>query len=376
LKPENNQDNKITIVVPFYDAEIYISDCMDSLINQTYKNIEILCINDSSSDNSLNIVEQYCAKDKRVKLIHHDRNKGPGGARNTGIEHSSGEYICFVDSDDYVSNQFVELLYDAITTNHSDISACGFWCFSGNEKRPCHIPYKDSTYYIKPNKENVVEITESIDEATWLKMYNRDLLINNNIFQPDHRYYEDVLFWLKAVYYSSKITTISKRLYYYRQPLGSRLNPISHKHIDDRFHFIAQIENFISNKILKYPNTNIFKSTIDSTHYIMEHLNYGSRLLNDSPTDNKHELETYYNNKLEAFLIDCTIPTLIYAFEYSRLNNSLEKIIREDQHKLDHVNDELSKIAAQKRHLFSKHILIIMFVFISISINILLLAKL
>lgn len=98
---------KVSIIVPFFNVEPCIGYCLESLLNQTYTNIEILCIDDCSQDDSINIVDSYSKQDSRIKVIRHKNNKGLGGARNTGINNATGDFVCFVDSDDYVSNNGV-----------------------------------------------------------------------------------------------------------------------------------------------------------------------------------------------------------------------------------------------------------------------------
>ena len=110
----------ISIIIPIYNVEKYLEKCLDSILNQTYKNLEIILIDDGSTDNSPNICNSYCEKDKRIKIIHKN-NEGVSSARNKGIELSKGKYIVFIDSDDYVSNEHIEVLYDCIISNNVDL---------------------------------------------------------------------------------------------------------------------------------------------------------------------------------------------------------------------------------------------------------------
>ena len=109
---------KISIIIPIYNTEKYLRRCLDSVCNQTFGDIEIICINDCSTDGSLNILNEYAQKDNRIKIINFIENKGVAIARNTGIDEAQGEYISFVDADDYVDLDFFEKLYNkAIKTN-------------------------------------------------------------------------------------------------------------------------------------------------------------------------------------------------------------------------------------------------------------------
>ena len=102
---------KVSVIVPVYNVEKYLKDCLDSVVNQTLEDIEIICVNDGSTDNSLAILEEYAEKDSRIKIITQE-NKGLGGARNTGLYHANGEYISFIDSDDWIELNTFEELYN------------------------------------------------------------------------------------------------------------------------------------------------------------------------------------------------------------------------------------------------------------------------
>ena len=116
----------ISVVVPVYNVEQYLKKCLDSIIKQKYNNLEIIIVNDGSTDNSQKICQEYVKKDKRIKLIT-QKNQGLSAARNTGIDNAHGKYISFVDSDDYLDLEFINELYNTIIENKSDISACDFW---------------------------------------------------------------------------------------------------------------------------------------------------------------------------------------------------------------------------------------------------------
>jgi len=301
-----NNEETVSVVVPFYGVEPYIKECIDSLLCQTHSNLEILCIDDCSPDNSLEIVRAYAEKDSRIKIIRHKSNLGLGGARNTGIKYATSRFICFVDSDDYVSDRFVELLYNTIRKEKSDMVICGFWLFKKNgEKFTCHAEYKNETFIIEKNKNNVAHVAEEYRGATWLKMYKRNLLIDNNIVQPERSYYEDVVFWLKCVFYSTRISTISDRLYYYRLRSDSIMSTLSYKHIDDRIKFIAEIDAFIKDKILTLPDACRSKIKNDAKSYIQNHIDYGKTLINDSNIENKEKLANYYKERLRELTIIC-----------------------------------------------------------------------
>ena len=113
---------KVSVIIPVFNTEKYLTKCLDSVCNQTLSDIEIICVDDCSTDNSLNILKEYASKDNRIKLIEFKENKGAAVARNTGIIEAKGEYVGFIDSDDYVDLDFYEKLYNIGVCENADIS--------------------------------------------------------------------------------------------------------------------------------------------------------------------------------------------------------------------------------------------------------------
>ena len=110
----------VSVVVPVYNVEMYLKECLDSLINQTFKDIEIICVNDGSTDNSLNILNEYASKDERIKVFSKE-NSGPGPTRNFGIDNAQGEYLLFVDSDDWLDLDAIKILYETSKSQDLDL---------------------------------------------------------------------------------------------------------------------------------------------------------------------------------------------------------------------------------------------------------------
>ena len=142
----------ISIIVPVYGVEAYIVECIESLINQSYKNIEILLIDDQSPDKCPEICEKYAEIDKRIKVIHKE-NGGAGSARNVGLRNYRGEYVCFVDGDDYVDENYIQVLYDAISKNNADIAVIDYEYLYKNKVEKNDLPIQNeklsNTEYLK-----------------------------------------------------------------------------------------------------------------------------------------------------------------------------------------------------------------------------------
>lgn len=202
----------ITIVVPVYNVEKYIRKCLESIINQTYKNIEIILVDDGSIDNCGKICEEYKNKDNRITVIHKE-NGGLSDARNVGIDNSNGEYICFIDSDDYVTNDYVEYLHKLIIKYNCEISICA------------HKVVYDSGIIIsnESDKEFVMSKLEAIermlyykefDVSAWAKMYKMSLF-KTGIRFPKKRLFEDAATTYKLMDKSKQISCGLQSKYFY-----------------------------------------------------------------------------------------------------------------------------------------------------------------
>ncbi len=174
---------KVSIVVPVYNVENYLEQCLDSLVSQTFLDIEIIAVNDNSPDNSLEILESFKNKDKRVVVLNHQQNGGLRASVYTGLEAVKSEYVTFVDSDDWVKLDFVETLYQAIVQNDVDCVSTGFIeCFKDSIKE---MPLKKGGFFnqeqlekkvLEPFFENGIELNETINNNRCGKIYKTDLL--------------------------------------------------------------------------------------------------------------------------------------------------------------------------------------------------------
>lgn len=213
IKKKNNDDNLslISIIVPVYNVSNYLDNCIKSIINQTYKNIEIILVDDGSTDDSSNICDKYLKKDKRIKVIHKS-NGGLSSARNIGIVNSNGEYITFIDSDDYVEKEYVEVLYKNIIKYSSDISIGSHKVIYESGK----IIYKSNNLeYSCTPKETLKNMLydNGIDVSAWAKLYKRELF--KSIRYPEGRLFEDAATTYKLIDKSKKISVNLKPIYNY-----------------------------------------------------------------------------------------------------------------------------------------------------------------
>ncbi len=218
---------KISIIIPVFNIEKYISSCLDSVLTQTYKNLEILIINDGSTDNSKEIIENYATKDNRIIVINKE-NGGVTSARNVGLKLATGDYIGFVDGDDYIEPNMFELLIKNAVDNNADISHCG-----------CRIvfPSRVDYYYntnekiLQSNKDGLKELIlgSKIEPSMCNKLYKSDIIKDKQI---DSKFIsnEDYLFNIYA-FKSSKVSYYEdKALYHYQ----ARINSAASSKIDSR----------------------------------------------------------------------------------------------------------------------------------------------
>lgn len=201
---------KVSIIVPVYNVEKFLPRCLDSLVNQTLEDIEIICVNDGSSDNSLNILNEYAQKDSRIKVITQE-NKKKGAARNNGLKIARGEYIGFVDSHDYVDLDFFEKLYNTSKKNNCDI-ACATIVRKREKSSKYRVYYNSEKIYTKlDEKIKICDVPNCC--YVWNKLYKKDLISNK--FFPSNTFFEDVLWLPNIIKEAKEIITVADTQYYY-----------------------------------------------------------------------------------------------------------------------------------------------------------------
>ncbi len=214
-----NNNELISIIVPIYNVEKYLVKCIDSIISQNYTNIEIILVNDGSSDDSGIICDEYARKDNRIRVIH-KINSGISDARNVAIDKALGEYYTFIDSDDYVDVEYISTLYKNLLDNHSDISIGGYDTFYGKTDKKQSFDNIVKVYDNRGALENML-YQKNIYTSAWGKLYNKRLFAN--IRYPSGKNCEDLGTTYKLIYAANKISTITNPIYHYYY----RLNGLS-----------------------------------------------------------------------------------------------------------------------------------------------------
>lgn len=217
----------ISVIVPVYNAEKYLAETVKCILNQTYKNYELLLIDDGSSDSSPSLCDGFANEDNRVRVFHNE-NMGPAGARNFGLTHAAGEFIAFVDSDDLIETDYLEQLLQSFENPEVDLALCGFDRFYNDD------PTKQQLYLLGTQDVQLLESVKDVallftvpktslsGVSIWAKLYRRSIIIEHGIeFPMGITYEEDCCFNLLYYRHIRKAVTIKKNLYHYRQVSNS-----------------------------------------------------------------------------------------------------------------------------------------------------------
>lgn len=210
-------NDKISVVIPVYQVEKYLKECIESVCNQEYKNLEIILVDDGGKDNSGAICDKYAKKDKRILVIH-KQNGGLSDARNAGIGKATGKYICFIDSDDAVSPKYIQDLYYHLIKNDADISICDYQEIHSNEEIKKEITSVDENTVYTPKEILKIMYTKDLGTkmiVAWNKLYKTELF--KEIRYPVGKIHEDEFTTYKLIYQAKKIVYFPEQLYYYYQ---------------------------------------------------------------------------------------------------------------------------------------------------------------
>lgn len=250
---ENNI--KVSIVVPAYNVENYIEDCLKSLISQTLKEIEIIVVNDGSTDKTPEIITKYADLDSRIKVINQE-NQGISITRNNGIDSAKGEYIGFVDSDDWVDENYFEELYNTAKKFDADLSVASILKHKPNYNK-YSLQYKKQTCAEKTqDKIKICQDKKKRFFYVWHKLGKADLIRKNNIKFPAGRIYEDVHFSMKVVHFANKIVSVTNTNYHYLQRENSIINTKkkTEKHRNDQVLAYKELQKFAYENKIKLPD--------------------------------------------------------------------------------------------------------------------------
>ena len=273
---------KISIIMPVYNAEKYLSEMIDSIINQTFTDFELIAINDGSTDRSLSILHDYSKRDSRIIVIDKP-NTGVSDTRNIGLSNAQGEYVCFVDADDVLSDDYLSVLYGVAIKNDADMVSC------------CYITFRGNCEFYDTNNTNIAIRVRTSDEllkygiltTSCTKIIKRSRLIENKITFPDNLGFgEDLFFSWKTLIVCESIWIIDKKLYGYRMTEGSSTKRI-------------------------YPNL--------YEQYKLEFRNLKSFAKEMNVTDELNLIDTFFVKRMPIFM-------MMIARERNRISHKIQKV--------------------------------------------------
>lgn len=308
-----NITQKISIIVPVYNVEKYVSKCIQSIISQTYKNLEIIIINDGSTDGSGDICGYYAKQDNRITLIYQE-NQGLSMARNRGIEAANGDYIGFIDSDDWIGPDMFSVLHKNAVIYDADISVCNYKHIDESEEQ-------EEGFISKGNYKNDIVILENIEKirdnmeygnnSVWNKLYKRYLF--DNIRFPEGKIFEDVFTTYKLMDKADRVVICTESLYFYlTRGSGITLSPFSLKHMD-----------------IVYANIEIYKYVTEMYPENFELERLGRRNIFNSLTGSMHK--AYMDGRIEIYkeaLQEIINNVKLYDYKNSGLSPEEENILK------------------------------------------------
>lgn len=290
----------ISVIVPIYNSDTYLEECINSIINQTYQNIEILLINDGSTDNSLKICKKLEQKDRRIKIIN-KKNTGVSDSRNIGIEKSNGKYILYVDSDDILRNDMIERLYKTLIEKNVDIVRCNY-IVKGKDKE-----YKGNLYNLSNSKIersqydklliNLLTNNNNIPCYVWLLLIKKEKITK---FDRELYFMEDTYFFMQQLYNVESIYFLNEYLYYYRY------NDVSaskdSEKVEKNIYGIIEAENKIKSYLKKNNKLNVeLERSINS--YIFTLIISKIKLLSDY-NESKSIIQKIFKNETIITIIN------------------------------------------------------------------------
>ena len=254
---------KISVIIPVYNTEDYIDRCLRSVVNQSLKDIEIIVLNDGSSDKSEDIILKYCKRDKRIRYYRHN-NIGLGPTRNRGIELAKGEYLSFIDSDDFIDEKMLETLYLNAKDNNADIVCCEVYLYNKKIKKIRKKFLKKDIYsFTQNNYEYFYKnyyFNKIYSHNAWDKIYKAEIIKANNIKFGDNKriFAEDNFFQFQILQYAKKIMFLNEPLYYYYIRPNSIMNQYKENLVERHLNMIDDLNNIIKSK----PNNSLLRKVI------------------------------------------------------------------------------------------------------------------
>lgn len=355
--------SEISVIIPVFNVEKYLGECLDSVCSQSFEDIEIICVNDGSTDSSLDILEEYGKRDERIRIINQE-NQGLGASRNHGLKVAKGRYIYFLDSDDYVDLRTLEKLHSNALSNDSDMVLFKFQKFGGDDNVHNRgvefkiddifgdIDYSNFSFTYKDVKKHVMNTGFS----TCIKFYRKAFLDSfDDFYFPEGIFFEDVLFHVQVMLRASRISFVNESLYYYRSNPNSILNSTANAF--DIFEMIDLVEDFLrqTGHYREFENEFIFFKIAQILLYKISKQpeGYFNRAREDflgMSIKDETTIKEYALNGYNMVIDAPTFPDYLSAYyekKIDRLTKKNRKLSKENK-ELRRLNHELSSSKAVK----------------------------
>jgi glycosyltransferase involved in cell wall biosynthesis len=309
---------RISVVVPIHGTEPYVERCLRSLMEQSMAELEILCVDDASPDRSVVIVRHLAREDARIRLLRHGKNRGLGGARNTGIAAARGTYVTGVDSDDFVRPTMMEQLWRASADGSIDVVACGMAVLDAQGELRFNVNQPEQTIN---NEVHPIDCLQLLNPSFCNKLWRKELFSENGILFPENQYFEDLATTPRLLHFARHIRVISDPLYCYVQRDGSITNSTSPKHIFDHFRSFDILAEFLKEQGLMEKYSQAFQSMIGKS------LHYHSRSIGSSNTSERNSTPNDSDASLRYMLL-LKLAYLAHADKISNLESaSLQELL-------------------------------------------------
>lgn len=292
---EVDREIKVSVIIPVYNVEKYLKKCVDSVLAQDYSKYEILLIDDGSTDSSGKICDEYAERYQKIKVIH-QKNKGLGGARNTGIDNAIGKYLIFVDSDDYLEVNALSSLINKAEENNADLVICNSKTVttSGKKIRETNFSLPDAVFNLDSYKDLIF-----IQVSAWGKIYKKSIFIKNNIRFPEKYWFEDIWVTYDIFLNSDRVVKCDNVLYNYVMREGSIMNS---KNIERNMEILKAYDS-VRDMMKKY---NVWEIYHDEMEYlVINNLYLGTSiriLMCDAKTRYLDDIQKYMHENYAGFM--------------------------------------------------------------------------
>ena len=302
----------VSIIVPIYNVAPYIEKCVTSLLTQTHTELEIILVDDGSPDDCPSICDAFAAKDSRVCVIH-QKNGALSAARNTGIEAATGDYLAFVDGDDFVSPDYIEVMLNACLEHNVKMAACGYWEYYSEERNTAVAVDETVVLYAEEAIRDIFTMKNRVQVMAWNKLYARELFENTEIRYPVGRIHEDVFTTYRFCAAAEKLVCVNKPCYYYVQRAGSI---ISHNFSPKRLQLLDAVNSIqpfverhapVYDEAYKYyvflNDLTVINAMADSRYHDAQLFNKMRKHIRECWADLKNNPYLNTKNKLTVFLL-------------------------------------------------------------------------